>query len=232
MADTNGLSDTNHNNGQTSAGTAAWAETRVASEAAREGAEAVQHTLQHNGRVAGEAMRRGANATVDVTRQGTQASVEAMRRASEQANETVRRTTQVVAEGQRQIAQDTAQKLEDVSHRVAHAAQDTSESVRKLMTLPHAAEGGLSDMRQGMAGLVEGVVQANLRATQQLFRLTNPAAMIELQQRFAREYMDAVMQGTATLVRAVRRTADETLPPLEAQIEQRQQSSRVHRAAE
>jgi len=167
-----------------------------------------------------------------VTRQGTQASVEAMRRASEQANETVRRTTQVVAEGQRQIAQDAAQKLEDVSHRVAHAAQDTSESVRKLMTLPHAAEGGLSDMRQGMAGLVEGVVQANLRATQQLFRLTNPAAMIELQQRFAREYMDAVMQGTATLVRAVRRTADETLPPLEAQIEQRQQSSRVHRAAE
>jgi hypothetical protein len=227
MADTSKLADTNLNNGQASVQAGAWTETRAAGEAAREGAEA----MQHNGRVAGEAMRRGASATVDATRQGTQASVEAMRRVSEQANETVRRTTQAVAEGQRQIAQDAAKKFEDVSHRVAHAAQDTSESVRKLMTLPHAAEGGLSDMRQGMAGLVEGVVQTNLRATQELLRLTNPAAMIELQQRFMREYMDALMQGTATLVRAVRRTADETLPPLEAQIEQRQQARRVYRTA-
>ena len=147
------------------------------------------------------------------------------------ANETVRRTAQAVSEGQRQIAQDTAQKFEAVSHRVAHAAQNTSEHMRRLMTLPHAAEGGLHDMRQGMAGLIEAVVQTNLRATQEMFRMTNPAAIIDLQQRFMREYVDTLMQGTVTLVRAVRRTADETLPPLEAQIEQRQQDSRVHQAA-
>ncbi len=176
-------------------------------------------------------MRRGADATADVTRQGAQAGVEAMRRASETANETVRRTSQAVAEGQRQIAQEAAQKFEAVSHKVAHAAQDTSESMRRLMTLPHSAEGGLNDMRQGMAGLIEGVVQTNLRATQEMLRLTNPAAIIELQQRFVREYMDAMMRGTATLVRAVRRTADETLPPLEAQIQERQQTIRVHRTA-
>ncbi len=99
------------------------------------------------------------------------------------------------------------------------------------MTLPHAAEGGLHDMRQGMAGLIEAVVQTNLRATQELFRLTNPTAIIDLQQRFVRDYMDTLMQGTATLVRAVRRTADETLPPLENQIEQRQQASRVRHVA-
>ena len=43
---------------------------------------------------------------------------------------------------------------------------------------------------------------------------------MELQQRFAREYTDALVQNGATLVRAVRRTADETLRPLEEQIEQ------------
>ncbi len=220
MPDTTKFSDAKHNGGPTGPGPAAWAETRAASEAA-----------QQNGQAAAEAVRRGADATADVTRQGTQVGVEAMRRANEQANETMRRTAQAVAEGQRQIAQDAAQKLEDVSHKVAHAAQDTSDSMRKLMTLPKAAEGGLNDMRRGMAGLVEGVVQTNLRAAQELFRLTNPVAVVELQQRFMREYMDAVMQGTATLVRAVRRTADETLPPLEAQIEQRQQGRHIQRNA-
>ncbi len=82
-----------------------------------------------------------------------------------------------------------------------------------------------------MAGLVEGVMQTNLRATQELFRLTDPTAIIELQQRFAREYVDAVMQNTVTLVRAVRRTADETLHPLEAQVAQRQQAQRGDRTA-
>ena len=37
-----------------------------------------------------------------------------------------------------------------------------------------------------MIGLFEGVVQTNLRAAQELFRLANPAPIVELQQRFAR----------------------------------------------
>jgi hypothetical protein len=226
MPDTLKVQDATQANGQSTAGAAAWTGTRAADAAAREGAEA----MQQSSRVTGEALRRGATATAEVTRQGAQAGVEAMRHAGETANETVRRTTQAVTEGQRQIAQDAVQKFEAVSYKVAHAAQDTSEHVRQLMTLPHAAEGGLHDMRQGMAGLIEAVVQTNLRATQEMFRLTNPAAIIDLQQRFVRDYMNTLMQGTATLMRAVRRTADETLPPLEAQIEQRQQASRVHRA--
>lgn len=44
---------------------------------------------------------------------------------------------------------------------------------------------------------------------------------MELQQRFAKEYLDTLMQGVATIVRATRRNADETLRPLEQQIEQR-----------
>ncbi len=208
-------------------GSAMGAESHAAQDAARRAAEASHRRV----RVGAEALRQGTHATAEVARQGTQAGVEAMRRTVETANETVRRTTRVVVEGQRQIAEDTAQTFQEVSRKMAQAGQGTSEEVRRLATLPHAAEGGLHDIRQGMAGLVEGVLQTNLRATQELFRLANPAAVVELQQRFVREYMDTVMQGTATLVRAFRRTADETLHPLEAQIAQRQQAHHSHRTA-
>jgi hypothetical protein len=46
---------------------------------------------------------------------------------------------------------------------------------------------------------------------------------VELQQRFAREYTDTLLRNSATLVRAMRRTADETLRPLERQ--QREQAN-------
>ena len=187
--------------------------------------------VQQGGHVTNDAVRRGVQTTAEITRQSTQAGVEATRRAGETANETVRRTTQVVAEGQRQIAQEAAQTFQEVSRKVVQVAQGTSEEVRRLATLPHAAQGGLHDMQQGIAGLIEGVVQTNLRATQELFRLTNPTAIIEMQQRFARDYLDTVMQNTATLLRAVRRTADETLHPLEAQVGQRQQARQGYRTA-
>ena len=89
---------------------------------------------------------------------------------------------------------------------------------------PDAAEGGPRDLQQGVAGLFEGVARTNLRVAQEMFRMSNPAAVVELQQRFLREYMDALLQGSATLARAVRRTADETLRPLEQQSEQQQRS--------
>jgi hypothetical protein len=125
-----------------------------------------------------------------------------MRRAGDMASDTARRGAQAVVESQRRIAQDAAQRFEEVSRKVADAAAGTTENMRQLMALPNAAEGGLRDMRQGMAGLVEGAVQTNLRAAQELFRLANPAPFVELQQRFAREYTDTMLRTGATLVRA------------------------------
>ncbi len=222
----NNLHGSKLQNDRADAGAATRSGAQIA-EAVRQSATAVQQ----GGHVTNDAVRRGVEASAEITRQGTQAGIEATRRARETANETVRRSTQVVAEGQRQIAQDAAQTFQDVSRKMAQAAQGTSEEIRRLATLPHAAEGGLHDLQQGMAGLIEGVVQTNLRATQELFRLTNPTAIIELQQRFAREYLDTVMQNTVTLVRAVRRTADETLHPLEAQVAQRRQAYPSYRTA-
>jgi len=181
------------------------------------------------GSVTTDTVRRGVEATVEMTHQGAQTDMEATRRAREMANETVRRSTQMVAEGQRQIAQEAAQTFQEVSRKVTQGAQGASEEVRRLATLPHAAQGGLRDLQEAMTGLIEGIVHTNLRATHELFRLANPAAIIGLQQRFMRDYLDTVMQSTATLVRAVRRTADETLHPLEAQLVQRQQAHQSDR---
>jgi hypothetical protein len=194
------------------AGNAAKESLRANADAAvRKTAEAVQQ----GGRSTSDALRQGAEVTADVTRSGGEAGAEAVRRTADAASETLRRNTQAVADSQRQIVQDAAQKFEEVSRKMAEAAQGTTENVRKLMALPNAAEGGLRDMQQSMTGLVEGVVQTNLRVAQEMFRMSNPAAIVELQQRFMREYMDALLQGSATLARAVRRTADETLRPLE-----------------
>ncbi len=203
---------------------------RAAADAAvRRSAEAVEQ----GGRATGEALRQNAEAGADVARRGTEAGADAARRFGDAANDTARRGTQAVAESQRQIVQDAAQRFEEVSRKVAEAARGTTENVRRLMVLPNAAEGGLRDFQQGMTGLVEGVVQTNLRAAQELFRLANPAPVVELQQRFAREYTDTLLRNSATLVRAVRRTADEALRPLEEQIRQADQGQqRFQTAAE
>ena len=191
----------------------------AADAAVRRGAEAAQQ----GGRATGEALRQNAEAGADVARRGTEAGADAARRLTDAANDTTRRSAQAVADAQRQIAQDAAQRFEEVSRKVADAARGTAENVRQLMVVPNAAEGGLRDLQQGVTNLVEGVVQTNLRAVQELFRLANPAPVVELQQRFAREYTDTLLQNSATLVRAVRRTADEALRPLEEQIRQREQ---------
>jgi Phasin protein len=207
-------------NARTVAGTAAGA-------AVRDSAEAVQQ----GGRAAGEALRQGAEAGAEVARRAGEAGADAVRRGAEVADETFRRGAQAVAESQRQIVQDAAQRMEEVSRKVAEAARGTTENVRRFLSLPNSAEGGLRDLQQGVTSLVEGVVQTNLRAAREVFRLADPAPFVELQQRFAREYTDAVLQNSAVLVRAVRRTADEALRPLEQEIEHQQQEQRQREPA-
>ena len=203
--------------------------TPQADAAVRRGAE----SMQQGGRASADALRQNAEVGADVARRANEAGAENIRRGAELANDTARRGAQAVAEAQRQIAQDAAQRFEEVSRKVAEAAKGTTENVRHLMALPNAAEGGLRDLQQGVTSLVEGVVRTNLRAAQELFRLANPAPVVELKQRFVREYTDALLQNSATLVRAVRRTADEALRPLEEQIRQREQGGqRFQNAAE
>lgn len=191
----------------------------AATSAAHRGAE----TLQQNGEAASEALRQGGQAAAEVTR-----------RAVEAGAETLRRSADAVAESHRQIAQDAAGRLQDVSRTVAETTQGTVEDMRTLLELPSVADRGLQDIHHGFTNLVEGVVQSNLRMTQELFRLASPAAFVEVQQRFVRDYMSALMEGSAALVRAVRQTAEQTLPSLEQHLQQRARATggQYRRAAE
>ena len=203
-------------NARTVADTAAQA-------AVRDSAEAVQQGGRAPARRCARTPRRAPTWRAGPTRPGPTRFAAGPRRRTRPSAAARRRWPRA----QRQIVQDAAQRFEEVSRKVAEAAQGTTENVRRLMALPNAAEGGLRDLQQGVTGLFEGVVQTNLRAAQEVFRLANPAPFVELQQRFVREYTDTLLRNSAVLVRAVRRTADETLRPLEQQIEQQQREQRA-----
>jgi hypothetical protein len=184
---------------------------------ARQAAEAVQT----GGRATSDAVRRGSELAADATRRIGEAGAEAVDRSGQVGSESIRQGMQDLAESQQQIVRNAAEQFEQLSHKMAQAVQSTSEDVRSLMVLPGAARGGLQDLQQGVAGLIEGVIRTNLQATQEFFRLANPSAYVELQSRFVRQYFDTLFENSVSLVRAVRRTADETLGPLEQQLQQR-----------
>ncbi len=119
------------------------------------------------------------------------------------------------AEGQLRMAQEAAREFEAAGRKMAGATEGATGDESRLMAVPSAAEGGVRDLQRSMAGLVEGVVRTNLRVAQELFRRNDPASVAELQQRFLREYTDALLQGGAALAHAVRRIADETPRPPE-----------------
>jgi hypothetical protein len=183
----------------------------------RPAAEAVQTS----GRATSDAVRRGGEVAADATRRIGEAGAETIDRSGRAGSEIFRQGTQDLAESQKQIVQNAAEQFEQLSRNVAQALQGTSEDVRSLMGLPGVARGGLQDLQQGVTGLIEGVVRTNLQATQELFRVANPSAYVELQHRFVRQYLDTLIENSVNLVRAVRRTADETLGPLEQQLQQR-----------
>jgi hypothetical protein len=184
---------------------------------ARQAAEAVQTS----GRATSDAVRRGGELAVDATRRVGEVGADTVIRSGQVGSESIRQGTQHLAESQQQIVQNAAKQFEQLSRKVAQAVQGTSEDVRSFMVLPDAARGGLQDLQRGMTGLIEGIIRTNLRATQEFARLANPAGYMELQYRFARQYLDTLIENSVTLVRAVRRTADETLGPLEQQLQQR-----------
>ncbi len=55
-------------------------------------------------------------------------------------------------------------------------------------------------MGKSTTDLIKAVVQINLQATQELLRIESPADLLRLQQRFACDYVAALMRGTMALV--------------------------------
>jgi hypothetical protein len=68
----------------------------------------------------------------------------------------------------------------------------------------------LGDLHQGLAGLVNGVIETNIRTTQEMLRVTSHDEFVELQRRFFREYMAVLLCGSAQILDTIRRTAGQT----------------------
>ncbi len=70
--------------------------------------------------------------------------------------------------------------------------------------------GKLAEIPRAFAGLFGDMIRSNLQLGQDLFRLANPVAMVELQQQLVRSYLDAVVAGQSMLLGAVRGTTEDT----------------------
>jgi hypothetical protein len=94
----------------------------------------------------------------------------------------------------------------------AEVATSGSEETRTFTKLPIADNKPLEGVEHKMVALIEGVVQTNLRAAQEMLGVTTPSGFAELQQRFIRDYMEALINGTFTLVQAIQETAEQAPP--------------------
>jgi CBS domain-containing protein len=179
---------------------AASSAVQSAAETAQRGTEAMQQT----GRSSGETLRRG-----------SEAGAQTMQHFGGLAGETMRRGSEGFAGAQQKLAQDAARQFEETIGKWSQMLQTSAQQWRTLMHVPNSAGGGVQELQRCVGGAVERVMQTNMQATQELFRLTNTAGFAELQQRFMREYLNALLEGSSNIVRAVRQSADQTLRPLE-----------------
>jgi hypothetical protein len=70
-----------------------------------------------------------------------------------------------------------------------------------LMMFAGDARGGLRELQSCLTNLVDGVIRTNLRIAQEILLVESPRAMVELQQRFLRDYFSAYERGVAALMR-------------------------------
>ena len=201
---------------------------RAQQEAARTGAA----QMRQGAEAGAEAGQRGGQAASTAMRAHAEIGTEAIRRGGETMGEMARGGTQALAEGSRNMAEGAAHDMEEAAERTAEAMRRMAHDISRLMMMPRTAGGGLQDMQDAMSQLMNGVMRTNLRMTQEMFRRANPGAVVELQGSFMREYLETLVEGGATMLRATRRTADEALRPLEEQMERRNGEARQNRGGQ
>ena len=160
------------------------------------------------------------------------ATAETLRHLGDAAGETARRGTRRMAGAQDELAQYAARYFEQSVSRTARVAQDLARDWGTLMQLPKLGSGSFPDLSASLGNTVERVIQTNLHTMQELFRSAGPMAMAELQQRFIRDYLDALLQGSTAIIRTVRQSTEQTLEPLEQRMTQRQQGQSENGAHE
>ncbi|TDG32607.1 hypothetical protein [Paracraurococcus ruber] len=190
-------------------------------------------TEQRNGATA-EVVRRGAAAargTTEALRQAPQVAAEQVRNGQAAVTEAVRATVEAAQQPAVQAAEAVGQANAEMVRRAAETAakgpdalaQDAQRNAASLWAggfdlwrgLPGAAPmpGGMGEMPQAFAGLFGDLLRNNLRVAQEMLRLTNPVALIELQQRMMRGYVDAVLHSQSMLLGTAQRAAETAQRP-------------------
>ena len=190
------------------------------------------------------AARTGAQTGADATRESgqllgrtAQESGQAAQRSIQAGGEVTRRGLEDIGQGAQQLAEAGADQLERMGEMLADAARNTAESARMMMTFSNFTNEGVRNLQQATSGLFERLIQTNVQAMQEFTQQANPGGVLSIQQRFIREYLQALTLGGAELVRAAQQLASEAARPLEEQARSnggraRQQRSRKGRIAD
>ena len=173
--------------------------TRMSS-AAQAGAQAEADALREGAQYIGRSVQEGARAT---------------QRSMEVAGQTARSGLEGLGEGAQNLAEAGADQFERMGEMMADMARDAAESARMMVTFSTFTNEGVRGMQEATSSLLQRVVQTNVRAMQDLVQQANFGGVTSFQQRFIREYLQTMVQGSAELVRAAQQLADEAVRPLE-----------------
>jgi len=166
------------------------------------------------------------HSAADITERTSAAGAETVRHLGDAAGETARRGSQQIAGMQQKFAHGVANDFDQGVSRMAQALHETAQDWQTLMQLPGLGGGRLQDVALSVSNAVERVMEVNLRATEQMFRMSGPVALLELQHRFAQQYLHSLLEGSTAVIRSVRETAEQTLQPLEQRISEREHQQR------
>ncbi|TDH63931.1 hypothetical protein E2C06_03615 [Dankookia rubra] len=97
---------------------------------------------------------------------------------------------------------------EEIGASVARLMQETTRGLHAAMMLPVAPGAGLAEMQDAFATLVMGVVQNNIRLTQEMLRIYGPQENAPLVQRSMRHWMDTVVESQAAVLRMLRPSSE------------------------
>lgn len=202
-------------------------QTRVAAKGL---AQNIADTTQRGGAAAhqasqasAEVLRRTARSTAEAIGRGAEAGAQALHRVNEGIEDGTREEILLGTEWQQRLFRTAAEQWERTAQTMAKAFQHTADDMQALIPTWFQTDGtreSVQEWHQGISSIVRAVIESNVKAAQEVFRAADPTPVIRLQRRLARTYVEAVLQGSTTLVRTTQLAAERTLRPLEEQIEQ------------
>lgn len=97
---------------------------------------------------------------------------------------------------------------EEIGASVTRLMQETTRGLQAAMLLPVAPGGGFGEMQQAFATLFTGMMENNIRLTQEMLRIYGPQEHAALIQKIMRQWIDTAMESQAAMLRLARPAVD------------------------